>query len=172
MSGIDWSKAPEGATHCWPAEPEFFKKMEGTWYVWFKNARRWELATIPERLKQLVDRPSPAWSGEGLPPVGTVCEYNLKAGPWFKCEIRYVLDNDQDPEADGWQAVIWCPHLEKEQMAKASGFNFRPIRTPEQIAADEREAEIVRLSDFIQRARDAGLHIGEALHDAGLRFPE
>ena len=172
MSEIDWSKAPEGATH--RSATAWFKRDEVGVYLF--DAGMWRL--LPWGKSQLDgfwQRPSPAWNGEGLPPVGTVCEYNLKAGPWFKCEIRYVLDNDQDPESDGWQAVIWCPHLEKEQMAKASGFNFRPIRTPEQIAADEREAavmEMLKLDPFIPGRTLGELNKTEfcrKLHDAGYR---
>lgn len=34
----------------------------------------------------------PVWNGEGLPPVGTECEYSLNAGrTWFKCKIDYIL---------------------------------------------------------------------------------
>jgi hypothetical protein len=179
MSEIDWSKAPEGATHAGINEKGavgYFYRLPGVlgdyefWNATIDDAK-WSSGKGNPALPELIPRPSPAWSGEGPPPAGTVCEYNLKAGPWFKCEIRYVLDNDQDPEADGWQAVIWCPHLEKEQMAKASGFNFRPIRTPEQIAADEREAFIDGIAlllgwdaKYDGAQRDAG-----KIFDAGYR---
>jgi len=188
MSEIDWSNAPEEATHYLmeqekPNREYWIKQTLGMFYFCrlgyeAYGFRPW-VCDFQRFLPSMVARPAKAqaWSGEGLPPVGVVCEYNLKAGPWFKCEIRYVLDKDQDPEADGWQAVIWCPHLEKEQMAKASSFNFRPIRTPEQIAADERNKACDRMYGVIldnvpEDRRKNGSDIVEALYDAGLRFTE
>src|SRR5690606_24993981 len=132
----------------------------------------------------LVPRPS-AWNGEGLPPVGTVCEYSLAGQSWYPCEIRYVLDNNPDPEADGWQAVVWCPHLNKEQVARvepAGAFEFRPIPTPEQIAAEERLHQVRNACTDISRTLDdlrgktkverAALAVVEAMIDAGYRKVE
>jgi hypothetical protein len=90
-------------------------------------------------LWSVVDRsakPEPQeWDGEGYPPVGCECEYRIGGGDteWYPCKVKYVLAGDPDPDADGWRAVIWCPHLEKDQVAHLSRFQFRPIRTQEQI---------------------------------------
>lgn len=120
------------------------------------------ISEAAESLSQMSD--GTTWNGEGLPPVGTVCEYNLTAGPWFVCEIRYVLDNDKDPDADGWIAVIWCPHLGKEQVARAGGVSFRPIRTPVHIAAEEalRDIELLYSEGGPAAVYDAGYRKQEA----------
>lgn len=80
MSEIDWSKAPEGATH-------FGEQRDGFIEAWYKldsDGLKFKWADVAEmewrcgptrHINDLVPRPSQAWNGEGLPPVGTVCEY-------------------------------------------------------------------------------------------------
>ena len=76
----------------------------------------------------------PAWNGEGLPPVGTVCEYTSNGGlNWRETSVLFI----------------------DEQVVLLSGYTlyklvdpdiaFRPIRTPEQIAADERSKAIEQM---------------------------
>ncbi|HJH21440.1 MAG TPA: hypothetical protein K8W20_22395 [Pseudomonas lactis] len=86
---------------------------------------------------ELVPHEPMPWTGEGLPPVGMVCEIGC-ADTWTECLIiahhqhagvgraiyTYLL-----PGAG--IEVNWCI---------AAG--FRPIRTPEQIEAEERENAI------------------------------
>jgi hypothetical protein len=59
MSGIDWSKSQPSDTHY---------DTENRLFVNFDAMQDWN--------RKLVARPSPAWSGEGLPPVGTACQIN------------------------------------------------------------------------------------------------
>lgn len=68
------------------------------------------------------------WTGEGLPPVGAVCEYFSALGEWKVCRIV---------AHDGLYAVF--NSLNEYGAHIADG--FRPIRTPEQIAAEDREAK-------------------------------
>ena len=72
------------------------------------------------------------WSGEGLPPVGVVCEVfnrELSNPEWEKCTIlfagkhRFLYDSESCAER--------CGYIEN--------LEFRPVRTSEQIAEDERE---------------------------------
>lgn len=92
---IDWSKAPDGATHYAPKleENDFwcsvFWRMENGVGVeaWSIDNRTGELhhfnrpTWIETTAKRLVPRPaacahaSTTWDGQGLPPVGTVCEF-------------------------------------------------------------------------------------------------
>lgn len=75
---------------------------------------------------------------DGLPPVGTVCE--VEHNEWRRCEVFAHKVNSQGTidalfsyeRADGTKDWNWC--------SKAS--KFRPIRTHEQIAAEEREKAI------------------------------
>lgn len=86
------------------------------------------------------------WSGEGPPPAGTICEYQIKNGPWYECEIKYILD-------DGDDVVMFCPHLGIEQVAGVTidRIHFRPIKTQEQIKAEELQIGVQKIMD------DAGI---------------
>lgn len=81
------------------------------------------------------------WKGEGLPPVGTVCQYTLgDSNCWYECSVSYIPDLGVYPKQ---HLVIYCPHLNCEQIVGVSigilnRAKFRPIRTNEQIAAEER----------------------------------
>jgi hypothetical protein len=146
MSTIDWSKAPEGTTHFGPKHDflveNWFKRDECGWSIW--ECARWAACRGGlQKLREetMVQRPpQKPWAVEGLPPVGTVCEYRVGDGPWFECEIRYVTKPYQDCPIE---VVMFPPHLKGEQTAVVGTgdgeVSFRPIRTPEQIAAEERE---------------------------------
>ena len=100
------------------------------------------------------------WCGEGVPPIGTICEYYCSEGDeWRKCEVvAYYLSNTVAVDVLDSSAV--CLHF-------GLGL-FRPVRTPEQIAEEERLAAIDEMMDFVgsySTLRDAmGL-----LYDAGYR---
>lgn len=81
------------------------------------------------------------WDGVGDPPVGVVCQYSVLNGPWYTCEVGYSF-------FDGEHRcfVIKCKHLGFEQVCRIDpgsegSVEFRPFRTAEQVAAEEREAE-------------------------------
>lgn len=163
---IDWSKAPEDATHCYEVVPEFFKKKDGKWMVWFGLAKRWAPSEIPSRHENLVYRPtSPQWSGEGLPPVGVVCDVNPDKAGWRKSVISYV--------GDGFIAWLQVGDLiVPEYGAFIDGCEFRPIRTPEQIAHDMRDAEVDAMVKACPYPGSASTRLDcAALYDAGYRKP-
>lgn len=116
------------------------------------------------------------WDGEGLPPAGVVCEYSiLGAGPWYECRVRYVLDNDPSPDADGWTAVIWCPHLEKEQIATPPTIQFRPIKTKEQLEEEAKAQEREKVIEDIARVISSKIsdkRAAESLYELGYRKME
>ena len=76
----------------------------------------------------------PAWTGEGLPPVGTVCEAMLPSMNHQWAEAVVVWHH---PEHEGSAVVV-------HGGGRLTGWSsaFRPIRTPEQIAAEERKQAI------------------------------
>jgi len=95
------------------------------------------------------------WNGEGLPPVGLPVE-------WY---------SDSNT---GWQEIVvlayhgddaWIQPKGKESMIVGNIANFRPVRSPEQIAADERTKAIHELVKVTCISR------GEAarIYDAGYR---
>ncbi|MFJ2455396.1 hypothetical protein ACIOWK_27290 [Pseudomonas protegens] len=103
------------------------------------------------------------WSGEGLPPVGTVCEFaggthcpddpfdkDLKQGDQvtiiahFKCGDFTLAAFTFDPKN---------PDRGMVQVEQGNYGCFRPIRTPEQIAAEERDAELNEMIRSIKELR-------------------
>lgn len=91
MSMVDWSKAPEDATHYGPATPDWnacwMKKVGGEWHGWLaKYDTKWGyLASATNdraRIASLIERPKQpqAWSGpeDGLPPVGQEFMFKVK----------------------------------------------------------------------------------------------
>lgn len=108
------------------------------------------------------------WDGKGMPPVGVDCEYRVGGATWFECNIRYVTTPYHDCPVE---VVMFPAHLKSEQTAVVGDgegeVSFRPIRTAEQVAAEEIEA----IREFlIYEHRDGGLiGIAKALHESGYR---
>lgn len=100
------------------------------------------------------------WNGEGLPPVGTVCEYYANDDDWRRCLIvgHHI-----------GVAIAWVSHA---HIFSTSGGILRPIRTPEQIAAEEREKAIDDLYRLLNTASSGKYHIAAHLYDAGYRKTE
>ncbi|MBH3578130.1 hypothetical protein I5L83_02455 [Pseudomonas aeruginosa] len=76
------------------------------------------------------------WNGQdGLPPVGVECEYRHMIWPEYRrCEIRYISDESLVAYDNG-----------QEQYYRTHDMLFRPLPTPEQIAAQAVDA---MLSDY------------------------
>jgi len=151
MSKVDWSLAPEWADRV-VAGP-----LSGNEY-WANSQRRIQTNGefdcpdqyhILESWDLICMRPKP-WSGpeDGLPPVDTECEAELyKGGGWIKCKVAYVGSKfyvlTSDELTVGAECVL---HLGQG--------SFRAIRTPEQLAAEERENAI---NEMIHEHEHAGL---------------
>lgn len=101
------------------------------------------------------------WKGEGLPPVGTVCEWKEKTGfSWVKATVLFMSESSvvmRREDGFEWQM------LTKRTV-------FRPIRTPQQIAAEERETELNRMVATVSML-DKGWarKVCAGLYDAGYR---
>ncbi|MNV69275.1 hypothetical protein D3C71_1621790 [compost metagenome] len=70
-----------------------------------------------------------------------MCEYSLtNGGVWHECTIKYVL-------ANGKQFVADCAgNPDGEAVLHVNTCLFRTLRTPEQIAAEEREKAIAEMT--------------------------
>ena len=169
---IDWSKAPEGATHYYPSTEECYLAGYGcaplVWTgMWCKAFQ------FAQREHKCIKRPStPSWSGEGLPPVGVVCE-----ALWTSATGEYVrvivvgYDHDQSYAVYRILAGVRAGEYESSRPGDVEGHPcFRLTRTPEQIAADEREAAILDM-ERICRGGNFGSGWLSALYDAGYRKP-
>lgn len=174
---IDWSKAPDGATHWEPSGPEFnegWMKKEGNgWFFWGLGAE-WKYGgdVSAEREATFEARPQEQWDGQGLPPVGTLCEWHGPSsdGPdgWVYTESNVVAYTD-----DGLFICMQKPGC-WPVVQRIDNCEFRPIRTPEQIAAEERRKSILHLASLLIDSRG---HCNEysqakAIFDAGYRRQE
>ena len=132
-----------------------------------------EYGYVDSLLFELVEPAKDVWDGKGLPPVGTVCEYRIGTGTWFKCEIKYIL---KGIDGDIQEFVIFCPHLGFDQYVHTGDFTtactFRPIRTPEQVAAEERENGIKAMAKILGVVACDDFVAATALYDAGYRKVE
>lgn len=168
---IDWSKAPEGYP-LWITDPDgiimpgWHKEIEGKYVdmhgcFWDKSEGGFTVHKRPT---------TPSWAGEGLPPVGVVCEARQKtphscAFDWEKCTIGLT-----NIGANGCVQVCTIDHRGDFAIyyPEIDIVEFRPIRTPEQIAADEREAAVNDMRAIYMKGavHGGGLY---AIYDAGFR---
>lgn len=144
---IDWSKAPEWATHyglagrfkhpVWVSDDRYTYAdgRQGGKVYSISRGEGWSI----EELYTVSSRPA-AWNGTGLPPVGTVCEalWNEASDTWLKSKVFGA--NEHGQPIHRWEEG---PRIYEYQASPLHGPNgtayFRPIRTPEQIAAEERD---------------------------------
>ncbi|MEX1859598.1 hypothetical protein [Pseudomonas aeruginosa] len=174
---IDWSKAPEGATHAgiipsrntnvWyrDIDPvrgryEYFSLMDESWHI----------SGGSPLAQELIPRPAesaPAaltWDGQGLPPTGLLVEW--KAGldhEWRRVTVLAYANGD-----------AWLQPEDGDSFIVGNPANFRRIRTPEQIAAEERSKECDRIFFILSNVKREGNRsdMAEAIYDAGYRRQE
>lgn len=188
---IDWSLAPKGATHfieC--ADPKFLKAffaiesddryVEVGAQTFFRKCDEGRLGwTVTAR--PTID----SWNGEGLPPVGTVCEYAARpAGKgeplWATVKVHYLSTQTIVIECIAFPDAARKDNIGVElpvDVGVSTINRFRPIRTPEQIAADEREAGIQALKQIFDSCSDELMPTSNkyldtlfgAIYDAGYR---
>jgi hypothetical protein len=164
---IDWSKAPEGATHCdeSTSSPQWYKKVAGGWHFEYDNC--WYVSNNkPDYNERLTPRPVvAAWRGpqDGLPPVGMEVEaqdgYSWKKGTvvarvWEACY--------------GDMAIIQCEGF----WAASDATGIRPIKTERERAIEEIEAVVKQAFCAQMYGEKASQVVALALYDAGYRKGE
>lgn len=177
---IDWSKAPAHATHWCPGnariEEGWIYKAGQEFYSCYAEKSCEHIPNFPAwRALRLIPRPvEPApWNGKGLPPVGTVCEiagsaefFHNRHPEGVKVKIYAHFTDDRGVELAAFTDDIG--QVGGVGIAKC----FRQIRTPEQIAAEEREASIkamMALNPDENPNQTLSKWLCEALYDAGYR---
>ena len=164
MNEIDWSQAPEGADKYNTYNNLFYKGAQPDLQVFTRG--QWKRSVFVKSDERFVCRPTtPSWSGEGLPPVGVVCEVDY-CEQWHPCEIIAHFQ-----QRCGMVAAFTVDIVNGAKSLDAFGEgSFRPIRTPEQSAADERESAVngMLCYDALGGSRRG---LAEALYDAGYRKP-
>lgn len=173
---IDWSKAEtpydfhitfygNGNAHFYREEQDRFV-THGEYYI-----QKCDLKAIGA-----VVTKRPGWTGEDLPPVGTVCEVVKLAG--------HLPDTLR-----GWESgdsVECIAHFEVQgKHLSAVFFNkrlyafstlrrdcYRPLRTPEQIAADQAIDALCEFARGVAGGNDFHRAFWERAYKAGLRAPK
>ena len=164
MSNVDWSKAPEGATHWMPGSQywqEGFWKREGEANYFFEGGEWAFSGAKPFGHPALVKRPAtPQWNGEGLPPVGAVVE-------WFSPVYGWI--GGRVVGHDGTVAVI----SHNDGYTGCHPHEVRPIRTAEQLAAEARERAVEEMWSVYWQPHAVTAKEGLGLlYDAGYRKQE
>ncbi|MGV8406661.1 hypothetical protein ACV33P_15560 [Pseudomonas aeruginosa] len=159
---IDWSGAPAEATHyCIGDDLNPWRKIVGT-TVYALNRKKWVMwSSFNEGYMPAYYAPIPleTWDGQGLPPVGTKCLTNRND---FLREVTILCH--------GKTQTFVFDHVSQEEICLVLKDRvFLHIRTPEQIAAEEREKAIEEMcaEDLTLTVRQA-----KALYDAGYRRQE
>ena len=150
------SVAPEGAQAL--IDEELFVKWDGgierqyVAGVWQSCGDPWPLQRYKDAgVHDIVERPSPAWDGSGLPPVGVECEV-IMGSRWIHCEIIGRV------EGKAWVRAIKTD----EHWTIRRHQSFRPLRTEKERVCElaERQAE--------KYGHPACSNTINALYDAGM----
>lgn len=153
---IDWSKAPEGATHASSNGHNgfcFWRESRGRMVeFWGAEIHRVNAFGFIKTRSECIPRPTtPQWSGKGLPPVGTACEACFACDGFESWHKGICIFKGKNPELVD-VAVIKCGEI--AAMYRTCEY-IRPIRTPEQIARNEREAAVNELKREMTPSYDA-----------------
>ena len=188
MSKINWEAAPEWATkHGYVASDvipvwlnsEQYCYVDGRQYgriFTFAGREGWgidQMIGVTERpVDALKAESAPAWVGVGLPPAGQCVEVHRGPATWIEkdewqigktAEVMSAFTNSRGHGI----AAIQFPSGHCECILSAC---LKPVRTPEQIAAEEREKSISEMVDICMtdniRSNCADLY------DAGYRKQE
>lgn len=163
-------KWPEDVLYAWQSECDNEVYFEGAYAEVFhatENAEdsggggsevtraQWQAA-----VDALKAESAPAWVGIGLPPVGTVCEAKTTRG-W---SMGTIIAHGLPPKEN---IAVW--QEDGERISLGVKEYFRQIRTPEQIAAEERDRSISEMREIWNFAASSGADPFIALHSAGYR---
>ena len=164
---IDWSKAPEDATHKDPDTDCFYKIVKDVWHLIYGDGESVVSASLyngETKPSYLIERPKKqdAWDGEGLPPVNCFCEaLDEYADSWVKVEIYAHTEFMGETHACAKNGTDMFYGLAHE---------FRAIKTAEQLAEEERKSQIEVMHKIYMEG--ASEHKGglAALYDAGYKL--
>lgn len=159
-----WKGAPEGAERYFPGSGEWYKRDNGALMVWCGNRLRWYQSVCSHRESMAVSRPAPPWSGDGLPPVGTFVRITDDGSLYYGSnESGEVIAHVEDCAVVRMSYGLGC----------FTARYLEAIKTPAQIAAEEREAAIEAMwRIYWQPSATSAKQALGLLWDAGLRFPE
>lgn len=182
---IDWSKAPRHATHWCPGNA----RIESGWiyapggncgefYSCYADSGLEHIPAFPDwRKNRLIQRPKiNEWTGEGMPPVGTVCtmigcvddpdtadfeKYKSHVG----AEVSIIAHREVGTGvvAAVYEISVGGGMFEYYAMCADC---FEPRKTQEQIAAEERMSTAYGMCAIVKTLANVD---AAALYDAGYR---
>lgn len=155
---------PEGAAQAWQSSVDgeiYFDKSSGT-RVNVNPTWKAEKCTDCGSSGSIITREqyeaATEWNGEGLPPIGTECEWRDRVGQWRKTVVKYVSDSyiiveSTDIDTLGVELAIDLSERPNQQ--------FRPLRTERDKAIEEMLDRLnagtqLSLADAIEQLYDAG----------------
>lgn len=156
MSKVDWSLAPSDAQIYSPefggSNAVWYKVDGGKVFCWPIGSHGWSErhTMIGELIYRPKQDPKP-WSGpeDGLPPINERVEVL-----WSSITGKYVegiiLAHDEDRAVFRFVTGERKGEYQADKLHFSSGKlwpNFRPIKTPEQLAAEKRETAIREIMD-------------------------
>ena len=156
MSDIDWSSAPEGYDY-WVTgsyidscfcmlDDGLYRTISGNYWP------------IMEGGLKATKRPEPVkWNGDGLPPVGTVCDIEWHSHTESKCEVTYMGDGVGAYKRDTGSGI-------KEYTFSTDSVRFRPSLTEEERAVEEMTRIMMKACSYGDQAK--------ALYKAGYKKVE
>jgi len=176
MGKDERGKVPAGATHqcedryaVSTGGVQYYKFERGYWFYWPEMTEPRGVWKKCEKPCKPVTEVQPTWNGEGLPPVDVAVEayFHTDTNPdWLPFTLKYFSE-----EHVVFQGPIGECHMSRRAFDKY-GFKYRPIRTPKQIAAEERETVVAQMLSEINYAPFEASHylvMAERLCDAGYR---
>lgn len=166
---INWDEAPTDATHYLPETKETFECWIKPGYsMQVRHQKKWIADDTSDVEYLFIPRPE-KWNGEGLPPVGTVCEHEPDgfSDKWVTVE---VLAHREFKGHDTGLLVVFAT---EDDVSFSSPECFRPIKTKEQLAAEKREKAIREMVETCYYPGSTNTYADcEALYDAGYRKQE
>ena len=161
MSKIDWSKAPEGATHFDPVDQNWLMQFLNISFGWLASegwtTKGWQYPNDLSTMPRLISRP--AWDGSGRPPAGVKCEHQcFGCSGWTAATVI----------AYGAKKTFYRDEHGHEWSRLSDEIKFRPIRTPEQIAAEQYERDAEEIAKILSGLDGAdNTFIAKTLLDCG-----
>ena len=104
------------------------------------------------------------WDGAGLPPVGTECKFGDEM-------VKIIAHVDQENGDPDYRFLAVAQIGEKGSIIYGPEKLFKPIRTPEQIAAEQRAKDIFEIAHILidNRKECTEYHQAGLIYDAGYR---
>ena len=103
------------------------------------------------------------WDGTGLPPVGTVCEVANECKIYKPCTVVAHVISEGEAQAIAQCSTDWF---------YGGVYDFRPLRTPEQIAAVDDLCELFVEHYGTPKIPEHYLGLARAIVEAGYRRVE